>query len=148
MSILPPGHEDATVNVDVAGLTDLANKLEAELDKQLRPYIGQLTVAYRQGVGFAEGVPGYNSRVARAHYANVLAQIVNQLQSLAWGTAVLADAARRIATRYATADGLAAATVDDVKQDLAAASRSVPQSPSLGLLPENSTVSINGMEAQ
>jgi hypothetical protein len=148
MSILPPGHEDATVNVDVAGLTDLANKLEAELDKQLRPYIGQLTVAYRQGVGFAEGVPGYNSRVARAHYANVLAQVVNQLQSLAWGTAVLADAARRIATRYSTADGLAAATIDGVNAELTAASRALAMPAALGLVSESPSVTINGMEAQ
>ncbi len=147
MSILPPGHEAATVHVDVAGLADLAAKLRLDVDQQLRPYIGELIRTYNYGVGFAHGVPGPNAQVARAHYNDVLAQIVNQLQLLAWGGAVLADAARRVADRYGDADGLAAAKVEDVKAILALASRSIPQAQPLPSNATDSHVANKGLEA-
>lgn len=111
------------IQVDIGSLRALAVALRSELDDNVRPRASELVARYRTGVGFGHALPGDDLRRARQAYRECLVATVAQLDALIDGVGALADAADRIATRYAGTDALASAHGRAVEAALAEAAR-------------------------
>lgn len=121
------GPEPPSITVDVVGVTDFATELRHEVDANLRPFLADLVRIYNLGVNVGNGVPSPNMLAARTHYQECLASIIGQLDALARGGAILADAAAITADQYRNADVSASTSLDQLDTALAAAETANPE---------------------
>jgi hypothetical protein len=126
MSTIAPD-DPAPVHVNLAGLTDFATQLRADVLDPLRQKVPELIDAYGVGVTIADGLPTPAMTQVRRHYQECLASMVDQLNHFVLAGSILADAATLMADRYRDADALSHSSLTDVQEAIKAATEKSPE---------------------
>jgi hypothetical protein len=105
--------------VEVTGLTDLADEVRMETDMTLRPQSTQVRGRFAQGVRFgAASASGY-VYAAKQRYRESLVRGMDVLSAYVEAAEVLAAAAEKVAANYSRSDALSAARTQEVNKALA-----------------------------
>jgi hypothetical protein len=104
-----------TVEVDLKGLVDFAGAVDGGVDKNFAPRTGQLQGDYAYGVCFGYGNPSGDVHAAKMKYHDCLSVITRQIEAYIEASKILADAARKAAERYGSADAMSAAQTKAVE---------------------------------
>ena len=113
LGVQPPDYP--TLSVDLKGLADVASALRQEVDGNLVRHITQLNCAYGMGVDFGATSHSENVKQARNVYHGCLVQITELLSNYVQAGEIFAAAIDEIVKRYGSSDGLAKASLDDIK---------------------------------
>ena len=121
--------------VEVTGLTDLADEVRTETDMTLRPQSGQVRTNFAAGVRFGgQSASGY-VYAAKERYRESLIRGMEVLGAYVEAADVLATAAERVAANYQQSDAMSAARSREVADALNAAiveARKVKERPTGG----------------
>lgn len=108
------GQSGQGFQVEVTGLTDLADEVRTETDLTLRPQSAQVGGHFANGVPFgARSASGYVF-AAKQRYQESLVRAMEVLNAYVEAADVLATAAERIAANYHQSDALSAARTQEV----------------------------------
>jgi hypothetical protein len=121
--------------VEVTGLTDLADEVRTETDMTLRPQSTKVRTNFASGVRFgAASASGY-VYAAKKRYRDSLVRGMDVLNAYVEAAEVLAAAAEKVAANYKQSDALSVARTQEVDKALAEAlveARTVQQRPAGG----------------
>jgi hypothetical protein len=104
------------IEVELKSLTDFAGSVDGAVDRNFAPRTGGLQNVYACGVRFGFGHPSGNVRAAALKYSDALEMIARQIAAYIDASKILADAARKAAERYGSADAMSAAQSKDVEK--------------------------------
>ncbi len=104
-----------TIQVDLKGLGDFAGAVDGAVDKNFAPRTGQLQNDYAMGVCFGWNNPSGDLDAAKRKYHDCLTVITRQIEAYIDASRILADAARKAAERYGSADAMSAAQSKEVE---------------------------------
>lgn len=115
------GPTTRAIEVDLAGLTDLARAVRQENAATLEPQSGVVRSELLNGVCFgAASASGYVLE-AKQRYHDSLLRALEQMQAHIRAASILADTADRVARNYADTDALSKARTEEVERALIAA---------------------------
>jgi hypothetical protein len=121
--------------VEVTGLTDLADEVRTETDMTLRPQAGQVQTNFANGVRFGgQSASGY-VYAAKERYRESLVRGMEVLGAYVQAADVLAAAAEKVAANYRQSDAMSAARTREVADALTAAileARKIQERPASG----------------
>src|SRR6266545_1097295 len=103
-----------TIEVDLQGLTDFAGSVDDAVDRNFASRTGDLQNLYACGVRFGLANPSGNVRAAALKYSDALEMIARQIAAYIEASKILAEATRKAAERYGSADAMSAAQSQDV----------------------------------
>jgi hypothetical protein len=128
-------HPGSGFQVEVTGLTDLADEVRTETDMTLRPQSGQVRTNFAGGVRFGgQSASGY-VYAAKERYRESLVRGMEVLHAYVQAADVLAAAAETVAANYRQSDAMSQARSREVADALNAAiveARRVEQRPAGG----------------
>ncbi len=115
------GDDWQEIRADLRSLQQLTDQFSGEVSVNLRPAVLQLFDQYQLGGGFGVRSPSVDVHAVRSKYSDCLRETVDRLAKYVMESERLVDVATVILTRYQTADALASASIDDIRQAFVAA---------------------------
>jgi hypothetical protein len=114
-------HPGSGFQVEVTGLTDLADEVRTETDMTLRPQSGQVRTNFASGVRFGgQSASGY-VYAAKERYRESLVRGMEVLNAYVQAADILAAAAETVAANYRQSDAMSEARSREVADALNAA---------------------------
>jgi hypothetical protein len=141
LKIRPPLSDDIgtqELRVDTGSLHAFGEFVLRELDVHMAPMADRVRPALTNGAIIGARLPSSDVEAMNATHALCLDQMALQLESYSANMAIIAEAAKAIAARYASSDALASASLVGTAPDLNAAigqnSPDFPTTPHGGLV--------------